>query len=112
MPVEQRTLRGLDARGAPRSRPSTPLRWFMGLSVGGRSMAAGALLLFVICALFAEENWRGRRAWAICRRDLDAKGALDWQQFVPAPVADEQNFAATPFLAPLLDFNPKPLGPG
>src|SRR5262249_8876027 len=82
------------------------------LSVTGRCIAAGALLLFVICVLFAEENWRGRRAWEICRKDLDAKHALDWQQFIPPQVPDDQNFAATPFLAPLFDFNPKPRDPG
>ncbi len=32
--------------------------------------------------------------------------------FVPPPVPDEENFAMTPFLAPLFDLNPRPLQPG
>jgi hypothetical protein len=57
---------------------------------------------------FAEETWRGKRAWETSRQALLAKGVeLDWQKFVPPPVPAEQNFAATPFLAPLFDF-PRP----
>jgi hypothetical protein len=70
------------------------------------------LVLLVVCIFFAEENWRGRRAWESCRSELEAKGALNWQAFIPPPVPDEQNFAVTPFLAPLFDFNPRPRAPG
>src|ERR1051325_11065944 len=108
MPASERTF--LVARGSAKT--FRPLRWFAELPVMGRSLVAGALLLLTICVLFAEENWRGRRAWEICRRELEAKRALDWQQFVPSPVPDDQNFATTPFLAPLFDFNPKPRDPG
>jgi hypothetical protein len=83
------------------SRLSLPARWLF---------AAGALL-GLICLFFAEENWRGRRAWEICRRRLEAKGVeLDWQKFAPPPVAADENFAETPFLAPLFDFNPRAPG--
>jgi hypothetical protein len=46
------------------------------------------------------ENWRGKRAWAKCKRELEAKGAvLDWKVFVPPPVPDEQNVFVAPNMA-------------
>src|SRR5947209_1745934 len=96
------------------SRPhlSRPWGFFLRPSVTGRWLfAIGTFLL--VCLFFAEENWRGRRAWEICQRELKAKGVeLDWRKFVPPTVPDDQNFALTPFLAPLFDFNPKPREPG
>src|ERR1051326_1254032 len=112
MPANERTFRPTEAGAVPRSGSLGPIRWFKGLSITGRSMVLGGLLLILICMLFAEENWRGRRAWEICRKDLDAKRVLDWQQFIPPQVPDDQNFATTPFLAPLFDFNPNPRDPG
>src|SRR5690242_10973756 len=112
MPANEGTFRPSEAGAALRSGAFRPLRWFRGLSVTGRSMVVGALLLVAMCVLFAEENWRGRRAWEICRKELDLKRVLDWQQFIPPQVPDDQNFATTPFLAPLFDFNPKPRDPG
>ncbi len=99
--------------GREQSRQAGTWRWFCELSLATRVFAALAALFLLFCALFAEENWRGRRAWENCRRDLEAKGVeLDWLQFVPPPVPDEQNFALTPFFAPLFDFNPKPRSAG
>ena len=56
--------------------------------------------LFTLLALYyAEENWRGRRAWNKYRRELEARGGqLDYRVFIPKPVPDEQNFAATPLI--------------
>src|SRR6266513_1907009 len=56
--------------------------------------------LFTLLALFYRfENWRGRRAWEQCQRELKAKGEqLDWAAYVPARVPDEQNFIKTPLL--------------
>jgi hypothetical protein len=49
--------------------------------------------------LYGEENWRGRRAWNKYRHELEARGEqLDLQAFIPKPVPDEQNFAATPLI--------------
>src|SRR5438309_2386749 len=86
-----------------------PFQWFRRLSFLGRIFVTIGALFALFCAFFAEENWRGRRAWETCRRELEAKGVLlDWQKFIPPPVPDDQNFAMTPFLAPLFDFNPNP----
>src|SRR5437868_14757565 len=95
--------------GAPPSRRFRPLHWLFGLSLPGRASLFSGALIVLLCLCFAEENWRGRRAWEDCRRGLQARGVeLDWHKFIPPPVPDDQNFAMTPFLAPLFDFNPKP----
>jgi hypothetical protein len=64
--------------------------------------------LFTLIALFhAEENWRGKRAWENYQREMEAKGvSFDFAKYVPPPVPDDQNFAMTPFLAPIFDFIP------
>ena len=64
-------------------------------------------LVTAIALFYAEENWRGRRAWKHRAEELSRQGErLDWFALVPAPVPNDQNFAATPFFAPLFDFVP------
>ncbi len=88
------------------------LRRFRSLPRAAQALLAAAALIALLGLFFAEENWRGKRAWESCQRELSAKGVeLDWLKFAPAPVPDEQNFAMTPFLAPLFDFNLRPLQP-
>ena len=56
-----------------------------------------ACLATLTGVLFAVENWRGKRAWEQCRRELEAKGAvLDWNAYIPAPVPDDQNIFKAP----------------
>ena len=56
-----------------------------------------ACLATLLAASYAVENWRGKRAWEKCRRELEAKGeVLDWKAFIPAPVPDEQNVFKAP----------------
>lgn len=57
--------------------------------------------LAVLIALFyAEEDWRGKRAWENCKRELMAKGeVLDWSTYIPPPVPDESNFFKAPKMA-------------
>jgi hypothetical protein len=58
-----------------------------------------AVLLTLIASFYTIENWRGRRAWEKCQRELRAKGErLDWVAYIPARVPDEQNFIKTPLL--------------
>ena len=53
----------------------------------------------LVALLYAEENWRGARAWDQARREIERRGGqLDLTSFIPKPVPDEQNFAATPFV--------------
>jgi hypothetical protein len=58
-----------------------------------RFLVAIACLMTLIAVLYAEEDWRGKRAWDNCKRELEAKGAvLDWDKYIPPPVPDDQNF--------------------
>ena len=83
--------------------------WFRRLEWFGRTMVVAGLLVLAGSLFYAVENQRGKRAWESCQRELTAKGVeLDFQKLAPAPVPDDQNFAMTPFLAPLFDFRPRP----
>jgi hypothetical protein len=54
-------------------------------------------LAVLVSLFYAEENWRGKRAWENCKRELEAKGAvLDWNAYIPSPVPDDQNFFKAP----------------
>jgi len=71
------------------------------------------LLLFLAClatllGLFhAEEDWRGKRAWETYKESQEAAGVhFDIARLIPPTVPDAENFAMTPFLAPLFDFVP------
>jgi hypothetical protein len=47
----------------------------------------------LIAIFYAEEDWRGKRAWENCERDLEARGyVMDWEKLIPPPVPDDQNF--------------------
>ncbi len=73
----------------------------------GRFLFALALLVTLIALLYAEENWRGERDWRAYKQQMEAKGEkFDLAAFIPPRVPDEQNFAMTPFLAPLFDLKP------
>ena len=50
-----------------------------------------------VALFYAEENWRGKRAWDHFKQDWEAKGEkLDFNEYVPPPVPDDQNFAMAP----------------
>jgi hypothetical protein len=73
----------------------------------GRLLFVFAGLITLIALLYAEENWRGERDWNAYRRQMEAKGMkFDLAAFIPPRVPDDQNFAMTPFLAPLFDLQP------
>jgi hypothetical protein len=58
-----------------------------------------SLTIVAISAAFfyTEEDWRGRRAWENCKRQLEAKGVrLDWTNYIPAPVLADENIFAVP----------------
>jgi hypothetical protein len=56
-----------------------------------------AVLATLIAAFYTEEDWRGKRAWENCQRELEAKGMLlDWNASIPPAVPDEQNFFKVP----------------
>jgi hypothetical protein len=83
--------------------PSVPARPFQRLfssRVMSRWLFVLACLATLTGLLYAVENWRGKRAWEKCRRDLEARGeVLDWSAFIPAPVPDDQNVFKAPKIA-------------
>jgi hypothetical protein len=57
-------------------------------------------LVVLIALFYAEEDWRGKRAWENCKRELEARGeVLDWKAYIPPPVPDDQNFFKAPNMA-------------
>ena len=78
-----------------------------------RGLVSIAAIVTLVVLYYVVEAWRGKRAWVNYRNQLVAQGVeMDLKTFIPPTVPDDQNFAMTPFLAPLLDFNPAPLKPG
>jgi hypothetical protein len=78
----------------------TFFRWLFSWRILKRGLLALGLFAVLVVLFYTEENWRGRRAWNECRRELEAKGErLDFKAFIPPPVPDEQNFAMAPVLA-------------
>src|SRR5579871_5678794 len=74
---------------------------------------AGACLITLLVVFITIQNWRGKRAWdAYKAEQLKSGFKFDFDTYVPPPVPDSENFAMTPFLAPLFDLNPRPLQPG
>jgi len=55
----------------------------------------------LVIPFYAEEDWRGARAWAACQRDLAAKGeSLDLRQLVPSG-KPEDDLSQSPIFAEL-----------
>ena len=65
-----------------------------------RALVGLALLGTLLAIFYAEENWRGRRAWEQCKRELEVQGeVLDWNEYIPPPVPDGQNVFKAPKMA-------------
>ena len=62
-----------------------------------RTLVAAAVIVTLGAVFYTEENWRGKRAWENCKRELEAKGAnFEWSSYIPAPIPDEQNIFKAP----------------
>src|SRR5207247_1590862 len=73
--------------------------WLFSWRMMRRCLFVLVCLVTLLALYYAEENWRGRRAWNNYRQTLEARGEqLDYGAFVPKPVPDEENFAATPLV--------------
>ena len=65
------------------------------------------VLVAVGLGFYAVENWRGRWAWSKYQAGLRARGEPSQAgDCIPPRVPDDENFAMTPTLAPLLDIIP------
>lgn len=68
-------------------------------------LTAGLVALGV--GIHMVEFGRGHHAWSQYLRTRPSPDIpLDWQAYIPPSVPDDQNFALTPFLRPLSDFEP------
>ena len=68
-----------------------------GWRISRRVLIGLAIFATLIAIFYAEEDWRGWRAWKKCKHELEAKGeVLDWDKFIPPPVPDDQNFFKAP----------------
>ena len=62
-----------------------------------RGLLVLAALITLVALFYTEENVRGKRAWEKCKRDLEAQGVvLNWDEYIPPPVPDDQNFFKAP----------------
>ncbi len=62
-----------------------------------RSLVGLAVVLTLIGLFYTEENWRGKRAWENCKRALEAQGVkMNWADYIPAPVPEDQNVFGVP----------------
>src|SRR5215471_6277269 len=95
-----------------RTELSTAVRVVSGSRVIRRVLFFSTLLLVLVTLFYYEENRRGIKVWERCRTQLLSKGVqLDWHKLAPAKVADEDNFAMTPFFAALFDYEPGTFAP-
>ena len=74
----------------PRTRPA--MNWVL-----RRWLFCVAAIVTLVALFYAEENWRGQRAFERSKRELEAKGVvLDWDKFIPPAVPDDQNVFKAP----------------
>jgi len=89
--------------------PGRFMRWFFTRRNLRRMLILLAWTATVVALFYGEEHWRGRRAWTQYRQELERRGEqLDLNAFIPKPVPDEQNFAATPLSDRGLSGQPTP----
>ncbi len=75
-------------------------RYFFAWRTMRRTLVGSAILATLLAIFYAEEDWRGKRTWEQCKRDLEAKGeVLDWAAYIPAPIPDHENIFKSPMVA-------------
>lgn len=86
--VKSRKAPGLTCRGGKIR------RWLIPAAIG----------LLLLGLFYGEENWRGKRTWEKCKRVLRTQGiALDWTNYIPAAVPENENIFGVPEMASWFD---------
>lgn len=81
-------------------------RWLFSWRSVRAALLTVLILITVVTSFYVIENWRGSYALKQYRANAERRGArFDFNAFIPPPVPDEQNFAMTPLLKPLLDYD-------
>ncbi len=71
--------------------------WLQRRAPASYGLLAALLMTGLATGLYQEENWRGKRAWKQCKRQLESAGqARDWTAWVPASVPDSENVFQAP----------------
>lgn len=84
-------------------------KWLTGWRTIRRFLFTVVVIGTLIAAGFTYSNVTGKRMWEQCKQRLEAQGeVLDWKAYVPPPIPDEKNFAATPALVILKEKWNKP----
>lgn len=80
------------------------IRWLCCWRNLRRFLLGIACFATLIALFYAEENWRGKRAWKNYVRAQEARGEkMDLAAFIPPPIPDDQNLALCPLFKPVLD---------
>lgn len=68
-----------------------------------------ASLVTLVALFYAQENWRGKRAWEDFKREAAARHEpVEIKDIIPPPVPEDQNVVATPLFKPVADeFDPE-----
>ena len=81
------------------------IRWLCCWRNFRRFLFGVACILTLIALFYAEEDWRGKRAWDKHCQEWEVKGEkFSIAELAPPPVPDEKNFALAPLLKPALEF--------
>ena len=88
------------------------VRWFLNRRRWSLYFGIVFGLFSLVVLFYAEEKWRGKRAWAAANREMSAHGEqFNLGAIIPPTVPDDENFAMTPALAALFDYETVPWGP-
>lgn len=62
-----------------------------------RRLVVPAICLALVGLFYAEENWRGKRAWERCQSALQTRGIpLNWTTYLPAAIPENQKIFGVP----------------
>ena len=71
--------------------------WLFSWRIIRRTLIVLAWIVTLVALFYGEQDWRGRRGWEKYSESLKAQGEkLDFKEYVPKPIPDAENFAATP----------------
>ena len=76
-----------------------------------RALFALICLITLVALFYAEENWRGARAWHKHRAEWESRGEhFNISALIPPPVPDDKNLAMGALLKPVFDCTNGPTG--
>src|SRR5262245_56844852 len=78
--------------------PLRSVRWLFSRRACRRWLIVLAWMVTIVPLFYGIKNWRGCGPWKQFREQAEARGeSFDFKTFIPSPIPDDENFAATPF---------------